>query len=92
MRSKSQWGYMFAAEKRGELAPGTARRWARHTTTPYSRLPSRLHGFGIEPAAHQDVPLWEAILFTAATAIVSTMVTFWMMEWLEDHRHHGRAS
>jgi len=62
----------------------------------YYHLMPPYRGLGAANGAappHQDVPLWEAILFTAATAIVSTMVTFWMMEWLEDHRdHHGRAS
>lgn len=48
MRSRSQWGYMFAAEQRGELAPGTASRWAHKTKVPYRRLPARLNGFGAD--------------------------------------------
>lgn len=30
-KSKAQQRFMFAAEARGELARGTARRWAKHT-------------------------------------------------------------
>lgn len=32
-RSKKQMRWMFAAEKRGEVAKGTARRWAQHTSS-----------------------------------------------------------
>lgn len=30
-KSKKQMRFMFAAEKRGEIKPGTAKRWAKHT-------------------------------------------------------------
>jgi len=31
-KSKAQMRWMFAAERRGEVPKGTARRWARHTS------------------------------------------------------------
>lgn len=37
-KSKAQQRYMFAAESRGELKPGTARRWA-HETKNMKKLP-----------------------------------------------------
>lgn len=37
-KSKAQQRYMFAAESRGELKPGTARRWA-HETKSIKKLP-----------------------------------------------------
>ena len=37
-KSKAQQRYMFAAESRGELEPGTARRWA-HETKSIKKLP-----------------------------------------------------
>lgn len=39
-KSKAQQRFMFAAEERGELKRGTARRWARHTKN-IKRLPAR---------------------------------------------------
>ena len=39
-QSKAQQRYMFAAEGRGELPKGTARRWA-HETKNIKRLPNR---------------------------------------------------
>ena len=39
-QSKAQQRYMFAAEKRGELKKGTARRWA-HETKDMKHLPNR---------------------------------------------------
>jgi len=40
-KSKAQQRYMFAAEARGELKKGTARRWA-HETEDIKELPERL--------------------------------------------------
>ena len=39
-KSKSQMKWMFAAEKRGEVPKGTARRWA-HETPNLKSLPMR---------------------------------------------------
>ena len=39
-KSRAQQRYMFAAEDRGELPRGTARRWARHTKS-IKKLPLR---------------------------------------------------
>lgn len=39
-KSKSQWKWGFAAEKRGELKKGTARRWAHHTKRSFKKLPN----------------------------------------------------
>ena len=39
-KSKAQQRWMFAAEQRGELPKGTARRWAHHTKN-LKRLPAR---------------------------------------------------
>lgn len=39
-KSKAQQRYMFAAEKRGELKKGTAKRWA-HETKNIKRLPNK---------------------------------------------------
>lgn len=39
-KSRAQQRFMFAAEKRGELKRGTARKWARHTKN-IKRLPER---------------------------------------------------
>ncbi len=39
-KSKAQQRYMFAAEKRGELKKGTAKRWA-HETKNINRLPNK---------------------------------------------------
>lgn len=41
--SKAQQRYMFAAEKRGDLKPGTAKRWA-HETKDIKHLPERKRG------------------------------------------------
>lgn len=38
--SKAQQRYMFAAEKRGELKRGTAKKWA-HETKDMKHLPER---------------------------------------------------
>jgi hypothetical protein len=43
LRSKAQQRFMFAAEARGDLPEGTARRWARHTPAIKS-LPERAGG------------------------------------------------
>ena len=40
-KSKSQQRYMFAAESRGELPKGTARRWA-HETDNIKKLPEKV--------------------------------------------------
>jgi len=40
-RSKAQQRYMFAAEARGELKPGTAREWA-HATPDIKKLPEHV--------------------------------------------------
>jgi len=90
-RSQAQWRWAHAAEARGELPPGTARRWAHETRAPYWELPTKLHGFDadqvvVQPPMQQDSSLWKTLLVTAATAVVSTMVTFWMMDWLEKKR------
>jgi hypothetical protein len=89
-RSQAQWKWAHAAEARGELAPGMARRWAHETRAPYWELPARLHGFGAAPVVVQPLPqqdaLWKTMLATAVTAVVSTLVTFWLMEWLKDRR------
>jgi hypothetical protein len=39
-KSKAQMRWMFAAEARGELPKGTAKRWARHTKN-IKKLPER---------------------------------------------------
>ena len=39
-KSKAQARWMFAAEKRGEVKKGTAKRWAHHTKN-MKRLPER---------------------------------------------------
>lgn len=39
-KSKSQQRFFFAAEARGELPEGTARRWAHHTPE-ISKLPEK---------------------------------------------------
>lgn len=41
-RSKAQQRFMFAAEARGEIPKGTARRWA-HETPDIKNLPERVH-------------------------------------------------
>lgn len=40
-KSKAQMRWMFAAERRGELPKGTAKRWAEHTKNIKS-LPERV--------------------------------------------------
>lgn len=45
-RSKAQQRWMFAAESRGELPRGTARRWAHHTKS-IKKLPERVKAAGI---------------------------------------------
>jgi hypothetical protein len=40
-KSKSQMRAFFAKEKRGELKPGTARKWA-HETKNIKRLPEKI--------------------------------------------------
>jgi hypothetical protein len=42
---------MFAAEARGELPRGTARRFVRETRVPFARLPEHAHHSPVEPAA-----------------------------------------
>jgi len=39
-RSKKQMRWMFAAEERGEIPKGTARRWAEHTPN-IKKLPEK---------------------------------------------------
>lgn len=39
-KSQSQRRFLFAAEKRGEVKPGTARKWA-HETKNIKRLPEK---------------------------------------------------
>src|SRR5579859_5300985 len=41
-KSKSQERWMFAAEKRGDVKPGTAKNWA-HETPDFSNLPDHVH-------------------------------------------------
>lgn len=41
-QSKAQQRFMFAAEARGEVPPGTAREWA-HETPDIKKLPERKH-------------------------------------------------
>ena len=38
--SKRQWRKMFALEKKGKVAPGTAERWADESR-PYKSLPEK---------------------------------------------------
>ena len=40
-KSQAQKRFMFAAESRGEVKPGTAKRWA-HETKSMKRLPERI--------------------------------------------------
>jgi len=40
-KSKAQQKFMFAAEARGEIPKGTAKRWAKHTPN-IKRLPKRV--------------------------------------------------
>ena len=40
-KSKKQARWMFAAEKRGEVAPGTAEKWANHTPN-LKKLPNKV--------------------------------------------------
>ena len=40
-KSKAQQRYMFAAESRGDIEPGTAERWAKHTPD-IKHLPERV--------------------------------------------------
>lgn len=51
-KSKAQQGFMFAAEKRGDIKPGTAERWAKHTKD-MPKLPEYVKhaegGFVFEP-------------------------------------------
>lgn len=42
LKSQRQWKWMFAAERKGELPQGTARRWAHETKTPFKKLPKRV--------------------------------------------------
>jgi len=49
-KSKAQARFMFAAEARGELEPGTARRWAHHTKN-IKRLPEKVKKTGHEKKA-----------------------------------------
>lgn len=39
-KSKAQERWMFAAERAGKVAPGTAKRWAAET--PKKKLPARV--------------------------------------------------
>jgi hypothetical protein len=39
-KSKAQQRFLFAAEKRGEVKPGTSRKWA-HETKSMKRLPEK---------------------------------------------------
>lgn len=41
-KSKSQQRYMFAAESRGDIKPGTAERWAEETPN-MKKLPESVH-------------------------------------------------
>lgn len=41
LKSKAQYRFLKAAERRGEVAKGTADRWLRHTKTPLAKLPER---------------------------------------------------
>ena len=50
-KSKAQWRHLFAAEARGELPRGTARRFAHETRVPFARLPERAHHSPVEPEA-----------------------------------------
>jgi len=43
MISKKQWGAMFAKQSRGEVPPGTAKKMAHNTKTPFSKLPVYSH-------------------------------------------------
>lgn len=40
-KSKRQMRFFFAAQKRGELPPGTAERWAEHTPN-LKKLPEKV--------------------------------------------------
>ena len=40
-KSKAQMRWMFAAEKRGKVKKGTAKKWAEHTPN-LKRLPTRI--------------------------------------------------
>ena len=40
-KSKAQQRFMFAAESRGDVKPGTARKWA-HETKNMKRLPEKV--------------------------------------------------
>jgi hypothetical protein len=57
-KSKAQQRWMFAAEARGELPVGTARRWARKTKS-IKKLPERIHkkGFTSLFRKHAEVSL-----------------------------------
>ena len=65
LKSKAQQGWMFAAEARGELEPGTAKRWARETPN-IKDLPQRVKSAEKLAAynAGQRVAMVEAGLFT----------------------------
>ena len=42
LKSLAQMKWMYSAEKRGELPPGTAKRWAKHTPN-IKKLPKKLN-------------------------------------------------
>ena len=50
-KSKAQMGWMFAAEKRGEVKKGTARRWAHHTPN-IKKLPEKVNKKSLSMALH----------------------------------------
>lgn len=50
-KSKAQRRWMFAAEARGEVPKGTARRWARETKKQHKKLPERVKESSMDKSA-----------------------------------------
>jgi len=77
MASQAMWRWAFAAEQRGELAPGTAARWAAQSE-PFAALPAHTTaGAEILPVAttaRERAPRISAPAFAGITAVVLALL------------------
>lgn len=74
-KSKSQQRFMFAAEARGDLPKGTARRWA-HETPNIRRLPERVKKSKKEACARLAAELGRRHLLEKNAGLADSLINF----------------
>jgi hypothetical protein len=72
-KSKAQQRFMFAAEERGEIPKGTAKRWADHTPN-IKKLPEKKGALGLTAEAQYDSEKGASVMKKTANQIADEVL------------------